>query len=156
MNYRRNYRRKNRLLRFFARQDGSIAVEFVILFPLFVLVLMGILEFGHLWYVDHVITNASREGARAAVVYVAEVDRQAWAESTATTAVTNYIVDPVTNANRLPGVSWTVSPTATGGNSGDSITVTVAISDAALLLDLLNIPGFTNLPLTAATTMRME
>ena len=44
-------------------------MEFVILFPLFMLILVGIVEFGHLFYVRHTLTNASREGARAAVVY---------------------------------------------------------------------------------------
>ena len=45
-----------------------VAVEFVILFPLFLLIIVGIVEFGHLFYVRHTLTNASREGARAAVV----------------------------------------------------------------------------------------
>ena len=44
-------------------------MEFVILFPLFLLIIVGIVEFGHLFYVRHTLTNASREGARAAVVY---------------------------------------------------------------------------------------
>ena len=62
-----------------------MAVEFIILFPLFLLIVVGIVEFGHLWYVDHVITNASREGARAGVVYP---NTTAQAPSAAQTAVT--------------------------------------------------------------------
>ena len=57
---------------FLKRQDGVVAVEFVILFPLFLLIIAGIVEFGHLFYVRHTLTNASREGARAAVVYTTD------------------------------------------------------------------------------------
>jgi Flp pilus assembly protein TadG len=149
-----NYWKKCRLSTLLARQDGSVAVEFVILFPLFVLVLMGIMEFGHLWYVDHVITNASREGARAAVVYEYNYDpyddRQTWAKNKATEAVNSYLT------GKLPGVDWEATPTATGNNSGGSVTMTIKVSDAALILNLLGIPGFNPLSLTAATTMRME
>jgi Flp pilus assembly protein TadG len=49
-----------------------VALEFVILFPLFLLIIAGIVEFGHLFYVRHTLTNASREGARA-VVYTTDL-----------------------------------------------------------------------------------
>ena len=66
------YRRKSRIFAFLSREDGVVGVEMVILFPVLVLFIVGIVEFGHLWYVGQTLTNASREGARAAVVY--EVD----------------------------------------------------------------------------------
>lgn len=50
------------------RQRGVVTVEFAALLPIFVLFLVGIVEFGHLWYLKHVLTNASREGARYAVI----------------------------------------------------------------------------------------
>lgn len=49
-------------------QTGSATVEFGLLLPLLVLILMGILEFGLALYDKTVLTNASREGARAGVV----------------------------------------------------------------------------------------
>ena len=48
---------------------GASAVEFAILLPLLVALIFGIIEFGLLMYNKQVITNASREGARAGIVY---------------------------------------------------------------------------------------
>jgi Flp pilus assembly protein TadG len=50
-------------------QEGSAAVEFAILLPLLVLLTLGALDLGHMFYLDHLITTASREGARYAVKY---------------------------------------------------------------------------------------
>ncbi len=47
---------------------GTTVVEFAIIAPLFLLLLFGILEFGRVVMVQQLITNASREGARMAVV----------------------------------------------------------------------------------------
>ena len=49
-------------------QLGTATVEFGLLLPLLVLILSGILEFGLALYDKAVITNASREGARAGIV----------------------------------------------------------------------------------------
>ena len=49
-------------------QRGASAVEFaVVLFPL-VLLVFGIIDFGFLLYNKAMLTNASREGARAGIV----------------------------------------------------------------------------------------
>jgi Flp pilus assembly protein TadG len=44
-------------------------VEFVMVLPALVVILFGILEFGVLFYQWLTLSNAAREGARAAVVY---------------------------------------------------------------------------------------
>ena len=49
-------------------QKGAAIVEFGIILPLLVLMVMGICEFGLLWYNSQVIVNASREGARAGII----------------------------------------------------------------------------------------
>ena len=49
-------------------QKGGAVIEFAIVLPLLVLLAVGICEFGLLVYNKHVITNASREGARAGIV----------------------------------------------------------------------------------------
>jgi Flp pilus assembly protein TadG len=48
-------------------QKGVALVEFAIVLPLLLLLLFGFIEFGVLLYNKQVITNASREGARAAI-----------------------------------------------------------------------------------------
>lgn len=50
-------------------QRGASAVEFAIILPLLVLFVFGIIEFSIMFYDKAVITNASREGARAGIVW---------------------------------------------------------------------------------------
>jgi Flp pilus assembly protein TadG len=50
------------------RERGAAAVEFAILFPLMLLVIAAIVDFGRAFFYQIQLTNAAREGARAAVV----------------------------------------------------------------------------------------
>lgn len=49
-------------------QRGVAMVEFAIILPLLLVLTFGIIEFGLVLYNKQVITNASREGARAGIV----------------------------------------------------------------------------------------
>ena len=49
-------------------QKGGALIEFAIILPLLVILVIGIIEFGLLCYNKQVIANASREGARAGIV----------------------------------------------------------------------------------------
>ena len=51
-------------------EKGLSLVEFAIILPLFFVLLFGIIEFGVLMYDKAILTNASREGARAGVLMV--------------------------------------------------------------------------------------
>jgi Flp pilus assembly protein TadG len=57
--------RAGRLLR---DRSGAAAVEFALVFPLLLVMLLGIFEFGRVWNIHQVVTDAAREGARRAVV----------------------------------------------------------------------------------------
>ena len=56
------------------RDAGQSLVEFAILIPILLGVVIGIFEFGRAWNVDQVLTNAGREGARLAVIPTSSVD----------------------------------------------------------------------------------
>lgn len=47
---------------------GAAAVEFALVLPLLLLVVGGVVDFGRALYTNVILTNAAREGARAAVV----------------------------------------------------------------------------------------
>ena len=49
-------------------QSGASAVEFALILPLLILILFGTIELGLYLFNKNVITNASREGARAGIV----------------------------------------------------------------------------------------
>lgn len=50
------------------KQDGGSAVEFAIILPLFLLIVFGIVEWSLYLFNDHIITNASRAGARHGII----------------------------------------------------------------------------------------
>lgn len=52
----------------FQNEQGTTMVEFAIIVVVMLSLVFGIIEFGVLLLNEHVLTNASREGARAAVV----------------------------------------------------------------------------------------
>uniref|UniRef100_A0A7C3Z726 Pilus assembly protein n=1 Tax=Desulfobacca acetoxidans TaxID=60893 RepID=A0A7C3Z726_9BACT len=48
------------------REKGNITIEMALVMPLFLFLMAGIIDLGLLFWEKHVITNATREGARAA------------------------------------------------------------------------------------------
>ncbi len=60
--------RGRRRPRSIAAQRGAAAVEFAIILPLMLLVIAGIVDFGRASFTQIQLTNAAREGARAAIV----------------------------------------------------------------------------------------
>jgi hypothetical protein len=51
-----------------ARQDGAVAVEFALIFPILIVLVLGIIEFGFGYHAWDSTQNAAREGARLAAV----------------------------------------------------------------------------------------
>ena len=49
-------------------RSGQALVEFAIIVPILLLILLGIVDFARAWNVYEVLTDAAREGAREAVV----------------------------------------------------------------------------------------
>lgn len=49
-------------------ERGAVAVEFAILAPVLVMLLLGIIEFGRAYNVQISLTNAAREGVRAMAI----------------------------------------------------------------------------------------
>ncbi|MBS1113452.1 MAG: tadE-like family protein [Nitrospirae bacterium] len=162
------------------RQNGAAAVELAILLPFLAVLVFGIIEVGLLLYNQQVITNASREGARAAIVGhcpgAVGIIRKTDAEIAQ--IVTDYCIDPddttkkrliTFNATNNPP-STTVAPSPsdctpghevlgvwTGGSGltvGDDVTVTTTYNYKFLAPSLLGF-GPTKL-LRARTVMKME
>ncbi|MBE7942378.1 MULTISPECIES: TadE/TadG family type IV pilus assembly protein [Ramlibacter] len=68
------------------RHKGSQTVEFALALPFFVLILYAVLDFGMLVYNKAIITNASREAARAGVILTAAT----WSPSAIAQVACNY------------------------------------------------------------------
>jgi Flp pilus assembly protein TadG len=128
-------------------RQGAAAVEFAIVAPLFFLMVFGMIEFGRAVMVQQVLTNASREGARVAVL-----DSQTPTASQVASTVTTYLQ----NAG-ISGATITINPTEpTTAGYGAPVTVQVQIPFASV--SWLPAPWFLggNTKLRASTVMRRE
>lgn len=52
-----------------ADESGAAAVEFALILPVFVLMILGMIEFSRVYNVQISLSNAAREGARVMAIY---------------------------------------------------------------------------------------
>jgi Flp pilus assembly protein TadG len=131
-------------------QRGVAAVEFaLILFPL-VLLVFGTIEFSTLLYDKAMITNASREGARAGIVF----SDPRIPDGDIVNVVSTYCGDHMISLGADSSVSTTI--TRTGDASGDTLTVRVSYAYNFLVLPNLMTSLSDGLLLQAETVMRLE
>ncbi|HEY4759657.1 MAG TPA: TadE/TadG family type IV pilus assembly protein [Thermoguttaceae bacterium] len=127
------------------KRRGAAVVEFAIVAPIFFALIFGMIEFGRVIMVKQIMTNASREGARLAVL---DGSTHAQVE----TAVQNYLASA-----RISGATVTTIPdepsTAT---YGQPVTVTVSVNYSQV--SWLPITWFMNMSsqLQSTTVMRRE
>jgi Flp pilus assembly protein TadG len=115
-------------------------VEFVIVLPLLVMLILGICQFGLAFHNYLSITDATRVGARAAAV-----NRTAGACAAASTAIQGTV-----SATQWETISSRITCTA-GVNVGDPVTVTVKYPFS------VGLPDFSaSGDLTASATERLE
>jgi Flp pilus assembly protein TadG len=128
-------------------QKGTAAVEFAIILPLLILVLFGTVDFGLLLFNQQVITNASREGARAGIV--SQTPRLTHGEIK--TVVENYCSTNLISfdGNTTPSIATNWS----GTEFSDDLTVTVTFNYSFLFLSAL---GFDDPTLNGTTLMKLE
>lgn len=58
----------SRVRRRTSTEEGNAAVELALVLPLFLILVMGIIEFGRILYYQQVMTNAARGSTRASVM----------------------------------------------------------------------------------------
>jgi len=130
-------------------QKGIAAVEFALVLPLLVILAFGIIEFSLLLFNKAVITNASREGARAAILYRVTPAP----ESEIQDVVNQYCRDRLISLKATHPPSVSVSP---AGASGDPRTVRVNYTYNFLVLPAFMTGLGGGITLQAETIMRME
>jgi Flp pilus assembly protein TadG len=131
-------------------EKGVAAIEFAIVLPVLILLVFGIIEFSILFYDKAMITNASREGARAGIVYNFP-DRLSAGEIE--TIARNYCADHLISFGSSDNVNVDV---VTGAVSGDPLTVTVEYPYTFLVLPNFATSLIGTITLRAQTVMRME
>jgi len=129
-------------------ERGAAAVEFALLLPVLLTILYGIIEFGMIMYGREVVTNASREGARAGIIQVSPKPTS----GQITTIATNYLTGTGINPSQV-----TIAVTGAGGASPTMLTVTATYNYPWLVPYIPTVLGLPSpLPITMSTTMRNE
>jgi Flp pilus assembly protein TadG len=135
---------RNRRVR--KNQDGQALVEFALVLPILLLLLIGMMEFGLLLFNQQIITNASREGARFGIV-VRPDDR--YTEGEIAAVVDNYCANHmITFGSDTP--STVADPHSTDAVFQDTLTVEVTFDYQFLVL-----PNFVG-DWLGVTTLRAE
>ncbi len=130
------------------RQDGQAVVEFVVILPVLLLVLMAIYQFGQVFvnYMD--VTSAAREGARKAAV-----SRTTGACATVDGLAISSAKSAASDLNQST-LAVTVARTCTSNAyaQGSDVTVTATYPYSISIMGMVVTSG----TLTSATTMRVE
>lgn len=95
------------------REGGAVAVEFALLAPVLIMILLGIMEFGRAYNVQVSLSSAAREGVR-----VMAINNNPAAARTAVKNAATQLQPALTDAN------VTVSPSAC--TAGSQVTVTIS------------------------------
>lgn len=138
------------------RQDGAVLIEAAFTLPIMLFVCIGILEFGRAYQAWQIVTNASREGARVAVL-------PGTSDAAVTDRVRTYLQAGALDQAAKAGVVITRNTTVSLGTSTASASrVTVAYPFQFMVLQpvaqlvVKNSTAGEAFTMSASTTMRNE
>lgn len=135
---------------------GQAAVEFALILPFLLIMLVGIIEFGRAWNEHQVITDAAREAARKAAIddpMVSEAD----VRNTALSALGRAGIDPA-RCNSGGGPGSCITLTDWDGETNEPLTVAIDLPYRFTFFGPLVkwTTGRSNIVLKTAFTMRNE
>jgi Flp pilus assembly protein TadG len=99
---------------------GQALVEFALILPVVLLMMVGILEFSRAWNLHQALTDATREGARRAAVADIKMDNQDSVKAAVWRGISQAGYDPA-----AAGASYSVTITGNWKTTGDNINVDV-------------------------------
>lgn len=123
------------------RNRGQAIVELALILPIFLLLVLGSMEFGLVFHQYQIVTSASREGARAATLGGTDAEVRAAVNAAASTINSGALTTTISPATRV---------------RGNAVTVTVinpVTIQTPLIAQLITPNPY---PVTGKTVMRME
>jgi len=155
-----NARAKPFLRHLRTRTEGAATVEFAIIISVFLMIVAGIMDFGHAWYMQQVITNASREGARYGITYATDTNGKRIAPSALSPSIETYLKTNYKLTTSLPSdANPSITPGGAGlatGTRGSPLEVTVTAKKTWFIISSF-IPGLgSQKTLKASTVMLCE
>jgi Flp pilus assembly pilin Flp len=98
------------------RESGAVAVEFALLLPVLLLILIGTIQFGIVYSQYQVMEGAAREGARCAAVQAAGFTDCVPAERVEAALPAGYEIDPGPVTVSVAGGGAACTPATVGQN----------------------------------------
>jgi Flp pilus assembly protein TadG len=144
-----------RLLTRFCGEEAAQLVEFALVLPMLLLVVLGIAEFGFIFQRYEVVTNAAREGARMAVL-------PGYTNADVIARVRTYVTQGrVTTTVTNPNIAITNVTIPVGAGLPATNAKRVVVTYTHTYTFLPNIGAwfgatYTTIPLTAVAEMRKE
>lgn len=135
-------------------ERGQSLVEFALILPIFLLLLVGIFDLGHVVWSNDALTNAAREAARFAIVNGNQAQTPASRQDVKNAAI-NWAANVGTNVSATvcwsaPGLPCSGDTDTGTADRGQLVTVTVT---ANVRLAAPSFFGFGGFPLSSTTTM---
>jgi len=138
------------------RERGAVAVEFALVLPLLLLLVLGGIDWGYYFFASEVITNVAREGASVAVL-------PGYTDAMVTSRVQQYIQAGVLDANVTPTITIQRSVAVSYGSgtaTGSKVIVSypfhfIALNGIARLI-VSNTTVGSDFTMAASATMRNE
>jgi Flp pilus assembly protein TadG len=131
-------------------------VEFALVLPMFLLLLFALVDFGRAFFTWQVVTNASREGARAGAVQstAAQIDTKIYQSF-----CSDWPSDPDSCA--LDSTRLTITKTGVQGARGSEVTVALDydfdyVTPVGSILDLITGGTLAEPTISSTTSMRLE
>ncbi len=138
---------------------GVAMVEFALILIILITILLGVIQFGLIWYTKYAVTCASREGARYGVVYTPAADGTRIPPSnlnpTIQQVVTNYLSKLCPTLKPEMYTIYVGGPGYATGTPSTDLTVRVTCQNPWNLLGGF-IPSLDSLTFQAETTMKCE
>jgi Flp pilus assembly protein TadG len=134
--------RTNKGHRFWQKIDGQSLLEFALMLPVFLVIVLSIIDLGRLFGTYIALKNASREGARFASMYSTTTNVDAIkARAIAEASATGYPGLTPDDVDVIPSMNW---------QDGDPVTVRMTYRFQFLTTMIL---GSSSINATAQTTM---
>lgn len=124
------------------KKKGQALIEFAILLPILLLIIMGIAEFGIMLNSYLTIQNASREGARQGIMGASDQE------------ITQVVLDSLDNLD-VTKVDLEITPIYSNRKPGDELKIKVDYQYDLIIPIIKNIVGG-SVNLTGQTSMRVE
>ena len=138
------------------RSGGSTIIEFALVVPVFLALMIGIMEFGWLVKVNHTIANATREGARAASLGKTAADTRTRVRSASLPTMVTDDQITLTYYNTTTN-TWTAWPAEVAGKNGVPVDTQVKVEVRVPHQSLTGFfPFMRNRAVTQLTVMRRE